>query len=88
MTAELLAIKFLLPECRGQGNSIFMPFLWPVLLDVSEAFTGIKEEGGGVDGNLVSQAIVFREDEPSHIDGSNHLFIRVLTRSIHLLKRC
>ena len=88
MIAEWLVVKFLLPECRGQGNSIFMPFLWPILLDVSDAFTRVKEEGCGVDGNLVSQAVVFGEDKPSHIDGSNHLFIRVFARSIYLLKQC
>ncbi|KAJ0117546.1 Uncharacterized protein HZ326_31908 [Fusarium oxysporum f. sp. albedinis] len=54
MVAGLLVIKFLLPECCGRGNSIFMPFLWPVLLDIRDAFTGIKEESGGVYGNLVS----------------------------------
>jgi hypothetical protein len=29
-----------------------MPFLWPVLLDIRDAFTGIKEESGGVYDNL------------------------------------
>jgi hypothetical protein len=52
MVAGLLVIKFLLPECCGRGNSIFMPFLWPVLLDIRDAFTGIKEESGGVYENL------------------------------------
>jgi len=85
MVTGQLAIKLPLPECCGRGNSIFVPFLRPVLLDVRDAFTGIKEESGGVYGDFVSYAVVFGEDEPSHIDGSNHLFVIVLIRLIYLL---
>lgn len=47
-------IEFGLPECCGRGNSIFMPFFWPVLLDIRDAFAGIKKESGGVYRDLLS----------------------------------